>query len=42
MEERKLRKIWQAHRSPETKAKLNKAIKELKKLINTFAAATYF
>lgn len=33
LEKRRLRKRWQQHRSPELKAKLNKAIKELKKLL---------
>lgn len=33
-EKRKLRKVWQATRSPHDKTKLNKAAKQLKQLIN--------
>ena len=34
VEKRKLRKVWQTTRSPHNKAKLNKAVKQLKQLLN--------
>lgn len=40
-EKRKLRAIWQNHRRPEDKTKLNKSIKELKQLLLKLKNATF-